>query len=126
MLEQLRPGVDVTAVDRCESQAEVEDRDRLVITETRERVATGQVAVVGAIEVPERVTGPSERPQGPPQKREPDPAGMLDERAQALVALRAITYGSGVGLRYGAVLVVISGIVFVVSTYDRGSNAARS
>ncbi len=36
-----------------------------------------------------------------------------------LIALRAITYGSGIGLRYGAFLVVISGIVFVASTYDR-------
>ena len=37
----------------------------------------------------------------------------------ALIALRAITYGSGIGLRYGAVLVVIAGIVFVASTYQR-------
>jgi hypothetical protein len=37
----------------------------------------------------------------------------------ALIALRAITYGSGIGLRYGAVLVIVAGIVFVVSTYQR-------
>jgi hypothetical protein len=42
----------------------------------------------------------------------------------ALVALRAITYGSGVGLRYGAVLLVLSGIVFVVSTFDRKAVSA--
>ncbi len=42
----------------------------------------------------------------------------------ALVALRAITYGSGVGLRYGAVLLVLSGIVFVVSTVDRKAATA--
>jgi len=42
----------------------------------------------------------------------------------ALVALRAVTYGSGVGLRYGAVLLVLSGVVFVVSTYDRKATGA--
>jgi hypothetical protein len=39
----------------------------------------------------------------------------------ALIAIRAVSYGSPIGLRYGAFLVVISGIVFVISTYDRSS-----
>jgi hypothetical protein len=41
-----------------------------------------------------------------------------------LIFLRAITYGSPIGLRYGAFLVVISGIVFAVSTYDRSSTVS--
>jgi hypothetical protein len=37
----------------------------------------------------------------------------------ALIAIRAIAYtGNGVGLRYGAFLIVIAGIVFVASTYQ--------
>ncbi len=38
-----------------------------------------------------------------------------------IIVLRGITYGSPIGLRYGFFLVVISGIVFAVSTYERKS-----